>query len=104
MILVERISQDKIVSGSRLQYLGRRYYIEIHPDGSIQKTQVTFKCSKFEVLLNPALPDQGAGINEVFYLFYRELDRYMSDWAMLEERLCGMNLYFCGWESLMSNE
>ena len=169
--LVERIPQGKIVSGSRLLYLGRRYYVEIVPDDSIKKTEVRFTHSKFEILLNPALPDQGAAINEALQLFfrekaaikiaprvekwskttglmpsavkfrrlskrwgsctadneiifnhdtvklpftlidyivvheichikhkdhskdfYRELAKYMADWAVLEERLCGMRL------------
>lgn len=70
--LVERIPQGKIVSGSRLLYLGRRYYVEIVPDDSIKKTEVRFTHSKFEILLNPALPDQGAAINEALQLFFRE--------------------------------
>lgn len=70
--LVERIPQGKIVSGSRLLYLGRRYYVEIVPDESIQKTKVQFNHSKFEILLNPALPDQGGAINEALQLFFRE--------------------------------
>ena len=70
--LVERIPQGKIVSGSRLLYLGRRYYVEIVSDDSIQKTQVKFTHSKFEILLNPALPDQGAAINEALQVFFRE--------------------------------
>ena len=70
--LVERIPQGKIVSGSRLLYLGRRYYVEIVPDASIQKTEVRFTHSKFEILLNPALADQGAAINEALQLFFRE--------------------------------
>ena len=70
--LVERIPQGKIVSGSRLLYLGRRYYVEIVPDESIQKIQVKFTHSKFEILLTPSLPDQGAAINEALQLFFRE--------------------------------
>jgi len=70
--LVERIPQGKIVSGSRLLYLGRRYYVEIVPDNNIKKTEVKFTHSKFEILLNPALPDQGAAINETLQLFFRE--------------------------------
>lgn len=70
--LVERIPQGKIVSGSRLLYLGRRYYVELVPDAGIKKTEVRFTHSKFEILLNPALPDQGAAINEALQLFFRE--------------------------------
>jgi len=70
--LVERIPQGKIVSGSRLLYLGRRYYVEIISDDSIKKTEVRFTHSKFEVLLNPALPDQGGAINEALQLFFRD--------------------------------
>jgi len=70
--LVERIPQGKIVSGSRLLYLGRRYYVEIIPDESIQKTKVQFNHSKFKILINSALPHQDAAINEALQLFFRE--------------------------------
>ena len=70
--LVERIPQGEIVSGSRLLYLGRRYYVEIVSDASIQKIQVKFNHSKFKILMNPELADQGAAINEALQLFYRE--------------------------------
>tara|TARA_B100000614_G_C14439371_1_gene449567 strand:+ start:226 stop:921 length:696 start_codon:yes stop_codon:yes gene_type:complete len=70
--LVERIPQGKIVSGSRLLYLGRRYYAEIVPDSTIRKTKVKFTHSKFKILLNPKLPDRDAAINEALQLFCRE--------------------------------
>jgi len=37
-----------------------------------RKTKVRFTHSKFEILLDPSLPDQGAAINEALQLFYRE--------------------------------
>ncbi|WP_394707215.1 hypothetical protein [uncultured Desulfobacter sp.] len=55
-----------------MQYLGRRYYVEIVPDESIQKIEVKFTHSKFEIFLNPALSDQSAAINEALQLFFRE--------------------------------
>ena len=70
--LVERIPQGKIQTGSRLLYLGRRYYVEIIVDPTIRKTKVQFTHSKFKILLNPALPDQDAAINEALQLFCRE--------------------------------
>lgn len=70
--LVERLPQGKIITGSRLLYLGRRYYAEIIPNTEIKKTAVKFTHSKFEILLNPALPDRDAAINEAFQLFCRE--------------------------------
>lgn len=70
--LVERLPQGKIITGSRLLYLGRRYYVEIIPDTEIKKTDVKFNHSKFEIRLNPALPDRDSAINEVFQYFCRE--------------------------------
>jgi len=33
--LVERLPQGEIITGSRLLYLGRRYYVEVVPDSQI---------------------------------------------------------------------
>ncbi len=70
--LVERLPQGKIITGSRLLYLGRRYYVEIIPDTQIKKTAVKFTQSKFEIRLNPALPDRNSAINEALQYFCRE--------------------------------
>ncbi len=70
--LVERLPQGKIITGSRLLYLGRRYYVDVIQDTGIKKTAVKFTQSKFEIRLNPALPDRDSAINEALQYFCRE--------------------------------
>jgi hypothetical protein len=70
--LVERIPQGNIVSGSRLLYLGRRYYVEVVQDTDIRKAKVVFNHSKFTITVNPDLPDREAVIREALEEFARE--------------------------------
>ena len=45
---VERVSKvDKIVTGSRLLYLGKEYYVMVIPDSTIKGASVLFTESKF---------------------------------------------------------
>ena len=70
--LVERIPQGEIVSGSRLLYLGRRYYVKIVKDTGIRKATVAFNHSKFTITLNPDLPEREPAIREALEQFARE--------------------------------
>ncbi|WP_281777952.1 M48 family metallopeptidase [Croceibacter atlanticus] len=47
--LVEDIGVETIETGSRIQYLGRKYYVEIIADSSIDNIQIDFTESKFQV-------------------------------------------------------
>jgi predicted metal-dependent hydrolase len=49
--LVSSISDGEIVTGSRIQYLGRKYYVEILVDISTSKINIDFTESKFKVTL-----------------------------------------------------
>lgn len=70
--LVERLPQGKIITGSRLLYLGRRYYVDVIQDASIRKATVKFTHSKFEVRVNPDLPDRESVITDALESFTRE--------------------------------
>lgn len=49
--LVETIDEGDIVTGSRIQYLGRRYYVQIIVDNQLNKVMVEFNESKFKILI-----------------------------------------------------
>ncbi len=70
--LVERIHQGEIITGSRLLYLGKRYYIQVIQDTSISKTTVSFNESRFTIHLNPNIPERNKTIEEVMDTFLRE--------------------------------
>lgn len=70
--LVRQQPQEKIVSGSRIPYLGKRYYTEVSADPSIQKVQITFTHSKFQIRVNPDLEDRQEAILERLNKFYLE--------------------------------
>jgi predicted metal-dependent hydrolase len=69
---VERIPQGDIVSGSRLLYLGRRYYVKVEKDADIRKAKVVFNHSKFTIAVNPEWPDRAEAIREALEEFTRE--------------------------------
>ena len=70
--LVERIPQGNIISGSRLLYLGRRYYVEIVQDTSVKTALVKFNHSKFTIKVNPDIVDTESAIKEALENFARE--------------------------------
>ena len=47
--LVETIEDGDIVTGSRIQYLGRRYYTQIFQDTTINSVNIDFNESKFKI-------------------------------------------------------
>jgi len=69
--LVERIPQGKIISGSRLLYLGRRYYVDLIKDVSVKTATVKFNHSKFTIKVNPELVDTELSIKEALENFAR---------------------------------
>lgn len=70
--LVERIPQGEIITGSRLLYLGKRYYVQVVQDASVRTTSVSFNHSKFTIHLNPNIPDRNKSINNALDTFSRE--------------------------------
>lgn len=72
--LVKSIGDDDIVTGSRIQYLGRRYYVEVIINSSQDKVNIDFTESKFKVSLPKALNNQEE-LKTAFETFFREKAR-----------------------------
>jgi predicted metal-dependent hydrolase len=70
--LVERVPQGEVVSGSRLLYLGRRYYVQVVKDASVKSATVAFNQSQFTITVNPDLPARQPAIREALDQFARE--------------------------------
>ncbi|MNQ53373.1 hypothetical protein D3C85_674110 [compost metagenome] len=68
--LVSSISDGEIVTGSRVQYLGRKYYVEILIDNSASKINIDFTESKFKVTLPNHLNTQ-EGLRQAFENYLR---------------------------------
>lgn len=58
--LVKSIGDEDIVTGSRIQYLGRKYYVELNIDDRMQVIAIDFTESKFKVTLPTRLNNQVA--------------------------------------------
>lgn len=56
--LVASIKEDDIVTGARVPYLGRRYYVQIILDESLAKVEVCFTASKFKIYTSSRLNTQ----------------------------------------------
>lgn len=69
--LVEAIDLDDIVTGSRVQYLGRRYYVEVFINNELESIKIDFTESKFKVFLPSALNTQQA-LKLAFEEFFRD--------------------------------
>jgi predicted metal-dependent hydrolase len=69
--LVEAIGLDDIVTGSRIQYLGRRYYVEVFTNNELENINIDFTESKFKVSLPSSLDNQEA-LKLAFEDFFRD--------------------------------
>jgi predicted metal-dependent hydrolase len=69
--LVEAIGIDDIVTGSRIQYLGRKYYVEVFITNEIDTIHINFTESKFKVSLPKSLHNQEA-LKQAFEVFFRD--------------------------------
>jgi predicted metal-dependent hydrolase len=47
--LVESVNEDDIVTGSRILYLGKKYYTEVYFNDSIASTKIEFNHSRFKI-------------------------------------------------------
>jgi hypothetical protein len=70
--LVERIPQGEIITGSRLLYLGRRYYVQVVQDAGVRGASVAFNHSKFKISVNPKAPDRNQAIENALERFSRD--------------------------------
>ena len=69
--LVKSIGDEDIVTGSRIQYLGRKYYVEIYVNNSIQNIDIDFTESKFKVSIPKELNTQSE-LTSAFENFIKE--------------------------------
>lgn len=69
--LVRSISVEDIVTGSRLPYLGKKYYVEIYQNTGIERTQVEFNYSKFKISVPSQTDQMQAEIHSALDDFYR---------------------------------
>ena len=58
--LVKSISEDDIVTGSRIQYLGRKYYVEVILNEDVKSIEIDFTASKFKIYTSSELNNQQA--------------------------------------------
>lgn len=71
LALVKSIGDEDIVTGSRIQYLGRKYYVEIFINDDLEKIVIDFTESKFRVSLPKVLNNQDE-LRQAFEAFFRE--------------------------------
>jgi predicted metal-dependent hydrolase len=72
--LVKSIGDEDIVTGSRIQYLGRKYYVEVFINDTLDKIVIDFTESKFRVTLPKALNTQEE-LKQTFENFFKEKAR-----------------------------
>jgi predicted metal-dependent hydrolase len=68
--LVKSIDDHDIVTGSRVQYLGRKYYVEVIINNDLSKIDIEFNESKFKVRTPEHLNNQ-SNLIDAFEDFYR---------------------------------
>ena len=71
LALVESIQEEDIVTGSRIQYLGKKYYVQIFIQEDGKEIRIDFTASKFKVYVPVALNNQQA----IKYAFSRFLGK-----------------------------
>lgn len=69
--LVRSISVEDIVTGSRLPYLGKKYYVEVFRNQEIDHPQVEFNYSKFKISIPPQTAQIQNEIRSALDDFYR---------------------------------
>lgn len=68
--LVKSIGDDDVVTGSRIQYLGRKYYVEVFINDELDKINIDFTESKFKVSAPKSLNNQEE-LKAAFEAFFR---------------------------------
>lgn len=69
--VVRSVEASDVVTGSRMPYLGRNYYVQLHIQEELKKVEVLFNHSKFTINLPTALHNQ-ENISAAFEVFYRQ--------------------------------
>lgn len=68
--LLDTLEQGDIVTGSRIQYVGRRYYTVVEFDDQIKQTEVLFNHSQFKIRVNP-IGEVQKKIKDALFDFYK---------------------------------
>lgn len=68
--LVKSIGEEDIVTGSRIQYLGRRYYVEVFINEELKGVHIEFNESKFKVS-TPAVKNNQEELSKAFEKFFK---------------------------------
>ncbi|WP_228410040.1 M48 family metallopeptidase [Chryseobacterium viscerum] len=68
--LVSSLNDGEIVTGSRIQYLGRKYYVEIIIENESHKIEIDFTESKFKITLPDHLNTQ-ENLRQAIENYYR---------------------------------
>lgn len=69
--LVELLNEDEIVTGSRIQYLGRKYYVEVLVNDSLKEIAIDFTESKFKIQIPSSLHTQ-ENLSKSFQDYFRD--------------------------------
>jgi len=70
LCLVESVNEAEIVTGSRILYLGKKYYTEVYFNDSIGTTKIEFNHSRFKITTSRKNTQQD--IHQALDNFYRE--------------------------------
>lgn len=70
--LVAQVPVGDIVSGSRVLYLGKRYYAKLIQNPDIKSASIKFVYSRFNIAINPEIKEKQIAIQQAFNAFYRE--------------------------------
>lgn len=68
--LVDTLNEEEIITGSRILYLGKRYYTEVIFDSTVKSVEVQFNHSQFTILINPNVDIQPT-VKHAISEFYR---------------------------------
>jgi predicted metal-dependent hydrolase len=71
MSLVQAIEEGDIVTGTRLPYLGKRYYVEVFKSDKVEYSSISFNHSKFKFIVPSNDYDQ-VELKSVLQEFYKE--------------------------------
>ena len=69
--LVSSIGDEDVVTGSRIQYLGRKYYTQLIINNDLKEINIEFTESKFKISLPQSLNNQGKLVHS-FEEYFRE--------------------------------
>ena len=69
---LKQISLEDIVTGSRIPYLGKKFYTSIYSKKDLEKAYVEFNYSKFKIYINPEWNNPQEHIQSALDLFYKQ--------------------------------